>query len=168
MQSFSQNGRSIYSITSQSTSSSSTGAVSGSIYSIKSQSTSSSSTGAVSGNLHVVQTPMSWSQSRTHCRSYFTDLAVLSSLDEQGMMATLLSDYTPSKGFWFGLRRSRLWGHWYWSGGQTWGTFSFWGDGEPNSPLSKQCGLISGDPARNFSWSSGCCAQQLPFVCYGG
>ncbi|XP_063806517.1 uncharacterized protein LOC134985626 [Pseudophryne corroboree] len=158
----------IGSITTQGVTNSSVGVLSDHIGSITTQGATNSSVGVLSGHLHLVQTPMTWSESRTYCRSYFTDLAATPSPDEQHIMSAMLASVTPSKGFWFGLKRSRFWGNWYWSGGQIWGKFTFWGDAEPNNPLSKQCGLITGDPARNFSWSSECCGQPLPFVCYGG
>ncbi|XP_073510752.1 lymphocyte antigen 75-like isoform X2 [Phyllobates terribilis] len=122
----------------------------------------------VVGILHLVQTPMTWAKSRTYCRTYYTDLASIVSTEEQTNIATLLSNYIPSKGFWFGLKRNRFWGHWLWSGGQAWGQYAYWGESEPSDPISKQCGLISGDPSKNFTWSSECCGEILPFMCYGG
>ncbi|XP_072000809.1 uncharacterized protein [Engystomops pustulosus] len=124
--------------------------------------------GAVAlGNLYLVQTPMTWRKSRRFCRVHYSDLAFITSDAEQSSMVALLSNHIPSKGFWFGLKRNRFWGHWIWSGGQAWGQYSSWGESQPSDPLSKLCGLISGDPARNFSWSSECCGENLPFVCYG-
>ncbi|XP_068128038.1 putative C-type lectin domain family 20 member A [Hyperolius riggenbachi] len=118
--------------------------------------------------LHVVEIAMTWSDSRKYCRSYFTDLAAILSLKDQINMADLLSSrIVSSGGFWFGLRRNRFWGNWYWSGGQQWGTFSNWGDKQPDNPISKPCTLISGNPLQNFTWSTDCCVVQRPFVCSG-
>ncbi|XP_075438033.1 uncharacterized protein LOC142476753 [Ascaphus truei] len=147
-------------------------AVLGSSYTVAPGSASSVAPGSASSvapttdTLHLVLTPMTWAESRSYCRGLFTDLASVSAPDDQTKMAALLSGSAPRWGFWVGLRWNRFWGHWYWSGGQPWGEFIAWGDGEPREPLSQNCGLVSGDPARNLSWSSECCGVQLPFVCY--
>ncbi|XP_075200282.1 putative C-type lectin domain family 20 member A [Anomaloglossus baeobatrachus] len=118
--------------------------------------------------LYLVETPMTWAQSRTFCRTHYTDLASITSIEEQTSIAAFLSNYIPNTGFWFGLKRNRFWGSWCWSGGQKWGKYVFWGESEPNDPISKPCGLISGDPSKNFTWGSECCGESLPFMCYGG
>ncbi|XP_056410201.1 macrophage mannose receptor 1-like [Hyla sarda] len=130
------------------------------------QGSSGPGSGELDGNLHLVQSAMTWSESRTFCRTYYTDLASISSDEEQSAIAALLFSHIPSNGFWFGLKRNRFWGNWYWSNGRVWGQYSFWGESEPSDPSSKLCGLLSGDPGRNFSWSSACCGADLPFVCY--
>ncbi|XP_073420365.1 uncharacterized protein [Dendrobates tinctorius] len=132
------------------------------------QGSTGASGGTVVGILHLVQTPMTWAKSRTFCRTHYTDLASITSTEEQTGIAALLTNYIPSKGFWFGLKRNRFWGDWRWSGGQAWGQYAYWGESEPSDPMSKPCGLISGDPSKNFTWSSECCGEALPFMCYGG
>ncbi|XP_077324164.1 L-selectin-like [Lithobates pipiens] len=124
--------------------------------------------GLVSGMLHLVLTPMSWLNARVYCRNNFTDMAAVLSQQDQKNVATLLSPYTPSTGFWMGLRFNRFKSNWYWSGTQLWGGFSYWGSREPNTPFTNACGMISGAPAQNFTWSSKCCGQELPFICYEG
>ncbi|KAM4678486.1 uncharacterized protein O3C94_010380 [Discoglossus pictus] len=123
---------------------------------------------SIPGSFYVVLTPLTWRQSLSNCRRLSTELAAISSPEEQMKMSILLSSYTPGIGFWVGLKWNRFWGHWYWSGGQPWSSFSAWGPGEPQTPLTHTCGLISGDPARNMTWSTKCCGVKLPSVCYKG
>ncbi|XP_073479588.1 uncharacterized protein [Aquarana catesbeiana] len=164
--------RSSTSSTSSSTSPTSSSQSSGTVTGSTSFSTASQvwtgPNGAVLGMLHLVLTPMSWLNARLYCRSNFTDMAAVLSQQDQNNVAALLSPYTPSTGFWIGLRFNRFKSNWYWIGRQLWGGFSYWESGEPDTPFTNACGMISGAPAQNFTWGSNCCTQELPFICYEG
>uniref|UniRef100_A0A8C5QP59 C-type lectin domain-containing protein n=1 Tax=Leptobrachium leishanense TaxID=445787 RepID=A0A8C5QP59_9ANUR len=121
---------------------------------------------ASSVSFYLVLNPMTWTESQSYCRHHHSDLAAISIPEEQSLMSSLLSGQVLGVGFWFGLRRSQFWGHWYWSGGQDFGDYTNWGPGEPQKPLSKMCGLISRNLASNLSWSVECCGTRLPFLCY--
>ncbi|CAH2272311.1 Hypothetical predicted protein [Pelobates cultripes] len=116
-------------------------------------------------SLYLVLRSMTWTESQSYCRQHYTDLAAVTSSKEHSTISFFLSTQTSGTRYWFGLRKSQFWGNWYWSGGQSFGEYTNWGQGEPLEPLSKMCGLIS-NPAENLSWSSECCVMRLPFLCY--
>ncbi|XP_078524783.1 uncharacterized protein LOC144797850 [Lissotriton helveticus] len=128
--------------------------------------TASPDTGNCSScNLHLVTEWMSWSEARNHCISTYTDLASIPVADIQWAISKLLVYLDPAPGAWIGLRRSRVWGYWYWVDEEPL-DFSYWGKGEPSNPPSERCGMVSRAPGKNFTWEDECCGVRLPFICY--
>ncbi|KAJ1080258.1 hypothetical protein NDU88_000477 [Pleurodeles waltl] len=128
--------------------------------------TASADTGNCSScNLHLIRERMSWSEARNHCISKYTNLASIPVSDIQWAISKLLMYPDSAPGAWIGLRRSRVWGYWYWVDEEPL-NFNYWGKGEPNNPPFERCGMVSRSPGKNFTWEDECCGVRLPFICY--
>ncbi|XP_069501445.1 C-type mannose receptor 2-like [Ambystoma mexicanum] len=116
-------------------------------------------------SLHLIPERMSWSEARKHCISVYTDLASIPVAEVQWRVSRLLLATDTASGVWIGLRRSRVWGHWYWVNEDP-SDFNYWGKGELSNPLSGRCAMVSRMPGRNYTWQNECCGVRLPSICY--
>ncbi|XP_078525947.1 macrophage mannose receptor 1-like [Lissotriton helveticus] len=128
--------------------------------------TNSTNTGpCTSYTLHLILERMTWNEARNHCVAEHTDLASIPVVEVQWALSKLLIYPDTASGVWIGLHRNRLYGYWYWVN-QAVFDFSFWGEKKPSTPLSENCGMVSREPGRNFTWQDECCRVKLPFICF--
>ncbi|XP_069501456.1 uncharacterized protein [Ambystoma mexicanum] len=115
---------------------------------------------------HLYLELMPWIEARKYCRAVHSDLASVPTTDVQMAITELLAGTTAAqRGAWLGLRKNRFLGNWYWVNDEAF-DFSYWHEGEPSNQVWEQCGMVSANPGRNFSWADECCAARLPAICY--
>ncbi|XP_067337882.1 secretory phospholipase A2 receptor-like [Channa argus] len=101
-----------------------------------------------------VQTDMTWSQARDYCRSNHTDLASITTTNENNEIASLLSSSA-----WIGLHRKP----WAWADASL-STFNNWDDNEPSSS-AKNMLSCAGVNTTTRKWWNADCDEQHYFVC---
>ncbi|KAI7809621.1 hypothetical protein IRJ41_012963 [Triplophysa rosa] len=106
------------------------------------------------GYVHV-NISMTWKDALSYCRQHHTDLASVTSPEQQ----RLINDESS---VWIGLSLNS----WLWSDG--WGLFfRNWAAGHPSQTLgSGNCAAMSATDSGK--WIHPHCDQKFPFVCYGG
>ncbi|XP_029437043.1 macrophage mannose receptor 1-like [Rhinatrema bivittatum] len=120
--------------------------------------------GSPSSTLRLITDRKPWFEARSYCRTHHTDLASAPDPGAQQAIAEVLAGAAAAPGTWIGLHWSSVRGFWYWSSKGAF-NFSNWGAGKPSNSPFQRCGMVSGDPARNFTWSDECCGTHLPFIC---
>uniref|UniRef100_A0A3Q1ID68 C-type lectin domain-containing protein n=1 Tax=Anabas testudineus TaxID=64144 RepID=A0A3Q1ID68_ANATE len=112
-----------------------------------------------------VETPMSWSDAQTYCRSRFTDLATVHNETELAQLNQVIGGYTN---VWIGLRPDPE--AWRWSlenqdnPGEGEAGFRMWAAGEPNTGLSYY--IFCGAMLKTGEWADMPCITVLFFICY--
>lgn len=98
---------------------------------------------------------MTWRHALSYCRQHHTDLASVTSPEQQRLII-------DESSVWIGLSLdSWLWAE-YWSL-----TFRNWAAGHPSQTLgSGNCAAMS--TTDSGKWINPQCDQRFPFVCYGG
>ncbi|XP_043078747.1 macrophage mannose receptor 1-like [Puntigrus tetrazona] len=105
-----------------------------------------------------VKSDRNWTDARSHCRQYYTDLATIHSSVENKQITTQILTGTS---FWLGLFLDS----WGWS--DQWDlSFRHWAAGQPSQTSGSNCvGMTRTESGR---WSQYSCDVQQPFICYGG
>ncbi|XP_043076592.1 C-type mannose receptor 2-like [Puntigrus tetrazona] len=104
-----------------------------------------------------VKSDRNWTDARSHCRQYYTDLATIHSSVENKQITTQILTGTS---FWLGLFLDS----WGWS--DQWDlSFRHWAAGQPSQTSGSNCvGMTRTESGR---WSQYSCDVQQPFICYG-
>lgn len=106
-----------------------------------------------SGRFIFVPITATWVAARDYCRKYYTDLAKITSLQEEQMITAQSGTY------WIGLHAAR-WSDFKYS------TFRYWKSGQAyESSLINKCTAM--DMADSGKWDALECSLERPFVCYG-
>ncbi|XDV28070.1 hypothetical protein PO909_031466 [Leuciscus waleckii] len=115
---------------------------------------------ALSRQYHYINVRMSWPEAQSYCRTKYTDLATVDTMDDVNRLVNIVdSGYSGS--VWIGLKRGTQ-KHWAWSNGEnTLTQFSAWDKKEPIS--HNECGSFS-----SGVWYSYPCSSNLHYVCYSG
>ncbi len=118
------------------------------------------SSSALSRQYHYINARMSWPEAQSYCRSAYTDLATVDSMDDVNRLVNIV-DVGNSVPVWIGLKRGTQ-KRWGWSDGEnTLTQYREWNSGHPNS--EGNCGYFA------FGvWNSYPCSLYLHFVCYSG
>uniref|UniRef100_A0A8C1FRV2 C-type lectin domain-containing protein n=2 Tax=Cyprinus carpio TaxID=7962 RepID=A0A8C1FRV2_CYPCA len=113
---------------------------------------------ALSRPYHYINVRMSWPEAQSYCRSKYTDLATVDSMDDVNRMVNIV-DAGYSGSVWIGLKRGTQ-KRWGWSNGDDTVTqYSPWSAGHLIS--QNECGYF------NFGvWYSYPCSSNLYLVCY--
>ncbi|KAM9737583.1 C-type mannose receptor 2-like isoform 1-T1 [Menidia menidia] len=103
----------------------------------------------------LVDTFMTWNESKTMCRSVYTDLAQVRSFDENEKIHPLLS-----RNAWIGLYRRR-WAQW---SDQTPRRFRNWDVGQPDNSggTMRSCAAVHTSTGK---WWDSACEEKLEFIC---
>ncbi|XP_058621473.1 macrophage mannose receptor 1-like [Onychostoma macrolepis] len=107
----------------------------------------------------LVQSAKIWTDARSYCRQYHTDLATIHNSEENNQINQIIfSGYY----IWFGLYLDS----WEWS--DQWDLrFRHWVEGQPS--MSSESGNCVGMSRSNSGrWSQYSCDVKQPFICYGG
>ncbi|KAA0718640.1 Brevican core protein [Triplophysa tibetana] len=106
------------------------------------------------GNI-LIQTQETWKDAQSYCRQYHTDLASISSPEEQQQLNNLAG---YGSRVWIGLFSDS----WQWS--DQWSLFfRNWAAGQPSA--SGDCVAMS--TTDSWKWTQYDCDHQRPFICYG-
>ncbi|XP_037620618.1 CD209 antigen-like protein B [Sebastes umbrosus] len=108
----------------------------------------------------VVTSRKNWRDSRTFCQGKASDLAIISSLQEQTFISSLNQDY------WIGLTDEESEGEWKWVD-RTVPTEKYWRkDGQPDNYGSQgeDCAEIS-DIDGTYTWNDLPCSSSVMFIC---
>ncbi|XP_028435591.1 regenerating islet-derived protein 4-like [Perca flavescens] len=107
---------------------------------------------------------MSWSDAQTYCRSKYTDLSTVRSLEDNKDIASLLQSLISLKDLvpaaWIGLHRN----FWMWSDASN-ASYSSWADKQPDMGGSKDCVKMKIDD-HTADWSTESCSNAMFFICY--
>ncbi|XP_051557680.1 macrophage mannose receptor 1-like [Myxocyprinus asiaticus] len=116
------------------------------------------SSSGLSRQYHYINERMSWNDAQSYCRSRYTDLATVDSMnDVSRLVKTVDAGYSGS--VWIGLKRGTQ-SHWGWSvGDNTLTQYSGWKPGKPDG--EGECVYF----AFGF-WLNYPCSKRLYFVCY--
>ncbi|XP_022518478.2 macrophage mannose receptor 1-like [Astyanax mexicanus] len=104
---------------------------------------------------YITEVRLSWSEARSRCRSFYTDLAILSGIWENSNAQRLLTPDVPA---WIGLSRNT----WSWTNLNP-SRFRNWLREETSDP-GHDCALIN--PSALYRWEEENCSTTLPFLCY--
>uniref|UniRef100_A0A3B1KLQ3 C-type lectin domain-containing protein n=1 Tax=Astyanax mexicanus TaxID=7994 RepID=A0A3B1KLQ3_ASTMX len=104
---------------------------------------------------YITEVRLSWSKARSRCRSFYTDLAILSGIWENSNAQRLLTPDVPA---WIGLSRNT----WSWTNLNP-SRFRNWLREETSDP-GHDCALIN--PSALYRWEEENCSTTLPFLCY--
>uniref|UniRef100_A0A8C4RU25 C-type lectin domain-containing protein n=1 Tax=Erpetoichthys calabaricus TaxID=27687 RepID=A0A8C4RU25_ERPCA len=103
-----------------------------------------------------------WEDALDYCRERNSDLISISSQMEQDAIAALVNT-TNSPNVWLGLRRSRMFGFWFWIDEKPL-SYEQWVNGSSSQlPACKRCAVMS--QANNFSWIDVSCSEEHTFIC---
>ncbi|XP_026062977.1 C-type mannose receptor 2-like [Carassius auratus] len=107
---------------------------------------------------HYINVRMSWPEAQSYCRSKYTDLATVDSMDDVNRLVNIV-DAGYSGSVWIGLKTGTQ-TRWVWSNGD--GTVTQYRPWSAGHPISQnQCGYF------NFGvWYSSPCTSKLFCVCY--
>ncbi|XP_051729869.1 macrophage mannose receptor 1-like [Ctenopharyngodon idella] len=101
----------------------------------------------------ITETAMTWRDAQSYCRQHHTDLASISSAEQQNLISNQAS-------LWIGLFLDS----WQWS--DQWNlSFRYWAAGQPSQSSGSDCVSMS----RNYSgkWAHESCDLKRPFICHG-
>ncbi|KAG1969115.1 hypothetical protein F2P79_001322 [Pimephales promelas] len=104
----------------------------------------------------ITETALTWRDAQSYCRKQHTDLASISSAEQQNLIGN------NAGSLWIGLFKDS----WEWS--DRWNlSFRNWAAGQPSqSSGSGDCvGMATTDTGK---WAQYSCDLQQPFICYGG
>uniref|UniRef100_A0A8C1J191 Si:ch211-195j11.27 n=2 Tax=Cyprinus carpio TaxID=7962 RepID=A0A8C1J191_CYPCA len=117
------------------------------------------SSSALSRPYHYINVRMSWPEAQSYCRSKYTDLATVDSMDDVNRLVNIV-DAGYSGSVWIGLKRGTQ-KRWGWSNGEnTTSQYYNWDSGQPNGDedcVSTYAGV----------WHDMLCSDERYFVCYG-
>ncbi|XP_051555736.1 macrophage mannose receptor 1-like isoform X3 [Myxocyprinus asiaticus] len=115
------------------------------------------SSSGLSRQYHYINERMSWNDAQSYCRSRFTDLATVDSMnDVSRLVKTVDAGYSGS--VWIGLKRGTQ-SRWGWSDGDNATQNSSWNPGKPDG--EGECVYSA-----NGFWFNHPCSKRLYFVCY--
>ncbi|XP_048019665.1 macrophage mannose receptor 1-like [Megalobrama amblycephala] len=102
----------------------------------------------------IITTAMAWRDAQSYCRQHHTDLASISSAEQQNLIRNQAS-------LWIGLFLDS----WQWSDSGNL-SFRYWTEGQPSQSSGSECVGMS----RNNSgkWAHESCDLKRPFICHGG
>ncbi|XP_048019663.1 macrophage mannose receptor 1-like [Megalobrama amblycephala] len=106
-----------------------------------------------SSGFNIITTAMAWRDAQSYCRKHHTDLASISSAEQQNLISNQAS-------LWIGLFLDS----WEWS--DKWSLFfRYWTEGQPSQSSGSECVGMS----RNNSgkWAHESCDLKRPFICHG-
>lgn len=99
---------------------------------------------------------MTWSQAQNYCRTHYTDLASVKSLEEN---SDVLAVKPKGEAYWLGLYRDT----WKWSDGDE-NVISYWSANQPAGATEHCATTYFTDAGRFRDWL---CSYAKPFICYG-
>ncbi|KAK9980154.1 hypothetical protein ABG768_013537, partial [Culter alburnus] len=101
----------------------------------------------------IITTAMTWRDAQSYCRQHHTDLASISSAEQQNLIRNQAS-------LWIGLFLDS----WQWSDSGNL-SFRYWTEGQPSQSSGSECVGMS----RNNSgkWAHESCDLKHPFICHG-
>ncbi|KAK2900518.1 hypothetical protein Q8A67_008633 [Cirrhinus molitorella] len=102
----------------------------------------------------ITETAMTWRDAQSYCRQHHTDLASISSPEQQNLLSNESS-------LWIGLFLDS----WQWSG-QTNLSFRHWKADQP-SLISGSGDCVGMSINNSGKWAQYSCDQRQPFICYG-
>ncbi|XP_026793694.1 C-type mannose receptor 2-like [Pangasianodon hypophthalmus] len=107
-----------------------------------------------------VNRPLSWTQAREYCKTYYEDLSTINTPWEYEKFKNDVADYLSAE-CWVGLSKSSFnLIYTEWSDGSALG-FPVWKFGEPNNLRSYHCVTINNMELADYD-----CKQPLKFFCY--
>ncbi|XP_040929575.2 macrophage mannose receptor 1-like [Betta splendens] len=116
---------------------------------------------------YFVNTPLNWTDARSFCRQFYSDLATIENTADVSAVTNTTSNYTGKA--WIGLLNIWIWSlndtSLYGEGGTG---FLNWGPGYPVYG-QQSCVLVFGiQTSAPGIWTNWYCTHALPFVCYNG
>ncbi|KAI7789552.1 hypothetical protein IRJ41_020242, partial [Triplophysa rosa] len=105
------------------------------------------------GYVHI-NTPLTWRDAQNYCRQHHTELASVSSPEQQGLISNESS-------VWIGLFLDS----WLWSDGSRL-NFRYWKTGLP-SAITETGICVAMSTTDSGKWAYHSCGQKLPIICYG-
>ncbi|XP_057182989.1 lymphocyte antigen 75-like isoform X2 [Triplophysa rosa] len=110
------------------------------------------------GNI-VISMYKNWTDAQSYCRQYHTDLATISSPEEQKQLYSVVGN---GPWVWIGL----FFDSWQWSDQWSLFNFRYWATGYTSlSSGSGDCVAMS--TTGSGKWIQDSCDQKFPFICYG-
>lgn len=105
----------------------------------------------------LINQSMSWHSAQTYCRTHYTDLSSVTSLEQNQQF----QNTAKMKSFWTGLFRDM----WIWSDGTNY-SFHFWSSNELYNAVDayEYCATIM--PSSAGRWGDRNCGNEYPFLCY--
>ncbi|KAL1280946.1 hypothetical protein QQF64_015546 [Cirrhinus molitorella] len=104
----------------------------------------------------LILDPKAWSDARSYCRQFHTDLALVHDFQENEQKKQLIE---PGWEHWFGLYADS----WEWS--DQWDLrFRYWAADQPSMTTDSCIGMSATDSGK---WSQQSCDLQQPFFCHG-
>ncbi|XP_071096686.1 perlucin-like [Haliotis cracherodii] len=105
----------------------------------------------------------SFSAARTMCRYLRSDLAKVTSKDEDDFLRHFALVRGKATGYFLGASDVRQTGRWSWNGEEQQMTYTNWAPGEPNQHLAEHCLVLW--KHFNFQWADYSCHLELNYVC---
>ncbi|XP_052458913.1 macrophage mannose receptor 1-like [Carassius gibelio] len=111
----------------------------------------------------LIQERKTWSEARSYCKSYHTDLATIQSDEDRYKIQEIANAISFSHRAWMGLYDGVL--AWRWSYRDLNIDYMNWASGEDTSSRTqRKCGVIT----VTGSWHVASCEEQKPSFCYNG
>uniref|UniRef100_A0A8C4RCW6 Macrophage mannose receptor 1-like n=1 Tax=Erpetoichthys calabaricus TaxID=27687 RepID=A0A8C4RCW6_ERPCA len=118
---------------------------------------------AVKGKFHALNKSMSWLSALEYCNSNYNGMATIRNETEEQNLLKYLNEINIWEKVWIGMRRSRVFGFWFWMNGDT-VTYQNWANNSSEANQDNQnCATL--DPNQT-KWVMQGCAGPAPFVCY--
>lgn len=111
----------------------------------------------------LIQERKTWSEARSYCKSYHTDLATIQSDEDRYKIQEIANAISFSHRAWMGLNDGVM--AWRWSYRDLNIDYMNWASGEDTSSRTqRKCGVIT----VTGSWHVASCEEQKPSFCYNG
>ncbi|XP_046347989.1 perlucin-like [Haliotis rufescens] len=105
----------------------------------------------------------SFPEARSMCRYLRSDLAKVTSKDEDDFLRHFALVRGKAPNYFLGGSDFRQTRRWSWNGEEQQMTYTNWGPREPNNPLTQHCIVLS--KAYNYQWGDYFCHYANNFVC---
>ncbi|XP_046361016.2 perlucin-like [Haliotis rufescens] len=105
----------------------------------------------------------SFSEALSMCRYLRSDLANITSKDEDDFLVHFELVWGKADGYFLGGSNLRQNGRWSWNGEEQEMMYTNWAPGESNLPLTQQCLVLWED--FNYQWADFYCHEPIHYIC---
>uniref|UniRef100_A0A8C4REB3 C-type lectin domain-containing protein n=1 Tax=Erpetoichthys calabaricus TaxID=27687 RepID=A0A8C4REB3_ERPCA len=113
----------------------------------------------------AVSTNMSWLSALEYCNSNYSGMATIRSEREEWHLLKYLNGTNIQEKVWIGMRRSRVFGFWFWMNDDPVIYQNWLNDSSKNIQDDQNCATLDQNQTK---WVKQDCAGPAPFVCYSG